>query len=109
MVALLLDATLVRAVLVPATMALLGKWNWWAPARLTRIWERHGLQPEGRTDPSPHPRLTVTTLSVSRWDTSPRTILPGHDRDFDPYSTSIARAAPATSASSQRGMDLSKA
>ena len=29
--ALLLDVTLVRALLVPATMRLLGKWNWWAP------------------------------------------------------------------------------
>jgi uncharacterized membrane protein YdfJ with MMPL/SSD domain len=30
-VALLLDVTLVRALLVPATMQLLGDWNWWAP------------------------------------------------------------------------------
>jgi RND superfamily putative drug exporter len=29
--ALLLDVTLVRALLVPATMQLLGDWNWWAP------------------------------------------------------------------------------
>jgi RND superfamily putative drug exporter len=29
--ALLLDVTLVRALLVPATMQLLGRWNWWAP------------------------------------------------------------------------------
>jgi RND superfamily putative drug exporter len=29
--ALLLDVTLVRALLVPATMQLLGHWNWWAP------------------------------------------------------------------------------
>jgi RND superfamily putative drug exporter len=30
-VAVGLDATLVRLVLVPATMTLLGRWNWWAP------------------------------------------------------------------------------
>jgi RND superfamily putative drug exporter len=30
------DATVVRMLLVPATMRLLGRWNWWAPARLTR-------------------------------------------------------------------------
>jgi RND superfamily putative drug exporter len=30
--AILLDATVVRALLVPATMRLLGEWNWWAPA-----------------------------------------------------------------------------
>ena len=32
-VAVALDATVVRALLVPATMRLLGKWNWWMPAR----------------------------------------------------------------------------
>jgi RND superfamily putative drug exporter len=31
-----LDATVVRALLVPATMRLLGKWNWWVPRRLDR-------------------------------------------------------------------------
>ncbi|TIC82579.1 MMPL family transporter [Nocardioides sp. GY 10127] len=44
LVALLLDATVVRALLVPATMKLLGRWNWWAPAPLARWWERHGLR-----------------------------------------------------------------
>jgi RND superfamily putative drug exporter len=34
-VAVLLDATLVRAVLLPATMRLLGDWNWWLPRRLS--------------------------------------------------------------------------
>ncbi|MBX5474570.1 MAG: MMPL family transporter [Thermoleophilia bacterium] len=39
-VAILVDATLVRAVLVPSLMALLGRWNWWLPppaARLLRV------------------------------------------------------------------------
>jgi len=36
-VAILLDATVIRMVLVPATMALLGKWNWWLPAWLDRL------------------------------------------------------------------------
>ncbi|HZS23851.1 MAG TPA: MMPL family transporter [Gaiellaceae bacterium] len=35
--AILLDATLVRLVLVPATMELMGSWNWWLPAWLGRI------------------------------------------------------------------------
>lgn len=35
-VAVALDATVVRALLVPATMRLLGDWNWWIPARLER-------------------------------------------------------------------------
>jgi len=36
-VAILLDATVVRMVLVPATMSLLGRWNWWVPAWLDRV------------------------------------------------------------------------
>ncbi|HEU4371508.1 MAG TPA: MMPL family transporter [Methylomirabilota bacterium] len=35
-IAVLVDATVVRALLVPATMRLLGRWNWWAPAGLAR-------------------------------------------------------------------------
>jgi len=42
LVAVLLDATVVRALLVPATMRLLGAANWWAPGPLARWWERHG-------------------------------------------------------------------
>jgi RND superfamily putative drug exporter len=41
--AVILDATLVRMLLVPATMTLLGKWNWWAPAPLARWHARHGI------------------------------------------------------------------
>ncbi|WP_312348357.1 MMPL family transporter [Actinomyces sp.] len=37
------DATLTRLLLVPATMTLLGRWNWWAPAPLRRLHERFGL------------------------------------------------------------------
>ena len=36
-VAVALDATVVRALLVPATMRLLGRWNWWMPATLERL------------------------------------------------------------------------
>ncbi|MEU4427183.1 MMPL family transporter [Actinoplanes sp. NPDC024001] len=39
-VALLLDVTVVRGLLLPALMSLLGEWNWWAPARLRRWHER---------------------------------------------------------------------
>ncbi|OGQ22532.1 MAG: hypothetical protein A2138_18500 [Deltaproteobacteria bacterium RBG_16_71_12] len=41
--AIALDATVIRALLVPATMRLMGAWNWWAPAPLTRLWKRAGL------------------------------------------------------------------
>ena len=36
-IAVALDATVVRALLVPSTMRLLGRWNWWMPARLERL------------------------------------------------------------------------
>jgi uncharacterized membrane protein YdfJ with MMPL/SSD domain len=39
-VAIALDATLVRLVLVPAAMELMGDWNWWLPKRLDRILPR---------------------------------------------------------------------
>ncbi len=42
-IAVIIDATLVRMLLVPATMRLLGKWNWWAPAPLRAVWQRVGL------------------------------------------------------------------
>jgi uncharacterized membrane protein YdfJ with MMPL/SSD domain len=51
LVALLLDATVVRAILVPATMKLLGRWNWWAPGPLRRWHDRYGWHEE----PSDHP------------------------------------------------------
>jgi RND superfamily putative drug exporter len=39
-IAVALDATVVRARLVPATMRLLGHWNWWLPARMARWLDR---------------------------------------------------------------------
>jgi trehalose monomycolate/heme transporter len=42
-VAIVVDATLVRSVLVPATMRLLGNTNWWLPAPLRRLHDRIGL------------------------------------------------------------------
>ena len=41
--AVLIDATLVRALLVPALMRLFGDWNWWAPRPLRRLHRRIGL------------------------------------------------------------------
>jgi len=38
----LIDASIVRALLVPSLMKLLGEWNWWAPKRLRRIHDRFG-------------------------------------------------------------------
>ena len=55
LVAVLLDATVVRALLVPATMRLLGRANWWAPAPLQGWWERHGHREEPVEAPVPGP------------------------------------------------------
>ena len=41
--AVLLDATIIRGLLVPSLMELLGKWNWWAPKPLRRLHQRIGL------------------------------------------------------------------
>jgi putative drug exporter of the RND superfamily len=42
-IAVVVDATIVRALLVPATMRIMGRWNWWAPAPLLRLHRRIGL------------------------------------------------------------------
>ncbi|MBV9311290.1 MAG: MMPL family transporter [Solirubrobacterales bacterium] len=40
----LIDASIIRALLVPSLMELLGKWNWWAPRPLQRLHARIGLR-----------------------------------------------------------------
>jgi len=52
--AVLLDATIIRALLVPSLMEMLGRWNWWAPAPLARLHARIGLS-EGEAAPTPAP------------------------------------------------------
>jgi RND superfamily putative drug exporter len=51
-IAVVLDATVVRMLLVPATMKLMGRWNWWAPPALRRFHDRYGLA-EQRPSPPP--------------------------------------------------------
>jgi RND superfamily putative drug exporter len=43
-----IDASVVRALLVPSLMALMGDWNWWAPAPLRRLHDRFGVREGGR-------------------------------------------------------------
>ena len=55
-VAVIVDATIVRSLLVPATMTLMGRWNWWSPAPLRRLHPRFGLQePAAAAAPLPPP------------------------------------------------------
>jgi RND superfamily putative drug exporter len=42
-IAVFLDATVIRVLLVPATMRLMGRWNWWAPGPLGRLADRLGF------------------------------------------------------------------
>ena len=42
-IAVAVDATIIRVLLVPATMRLMGKWNWWAPGILSRLVDRLGF------------------------------------------------------------------
>ena len=54
-VAVALDATLVRLILVPAAMQLMGRWNWWLPAWLDRLLPDLGFEGEVRGEPDAEP------------------------------------------------------
>jgi RND superfamily putative drug exporter len=50
--AVLIDATVIRGLLVPSLMEVLGKWNWWAPRPLRRLHARMSPAPPGRGRPA---------------------------------------------------------
>jgi uncharacterized membrane protein YdfJ with MMPL/SSD domain len=54
-VAIALDATLVRLILVPAAMKLLGSWNWWMPSWLDRALPDLSFEAGGSPEPEPEP------------------------------------------------------
>jgi trehalose monomycolate/heme transporter len=62
-VALVIDASIVRVLLVPATMRLLGRANWWAPRPLRRLYARYGIR-EGDGERAAMPRPAVVRGSV---------------------------------------------
>ncbi|MDH5244102.1 MAG: MMPL family transporter, partial [Chloroflexota bacterium] len=51
-IAVAVDATIIRVLLVPATMRLMGRWNWWAPGPLQRWAERRGFGHVEDRDPA---------------------------------------------------------
>jgi RND superfamily putative drug exporter len=53
LIAIVVDATIVRILLVPATMRLLGRVNWYAPRSLQRLYARYGIPPEREAAPRP--------------------------------------------------------
>ncbi len=65
-VALLVDATLVRLLLVPATMRLLGRHNWWAPGPLARLYGRYGIREDDPAEPSTEPAVPEYELAGQR-------------------------------------------
>jgi len=40
--AIFIDAAIIRVFLAPVLMRIMGKWNWWAPAFLVRLWTPRG-------------------------------------------------------------------
>jgi uncharacterized membrane protein YdfJ with MMPL/SSD domain len=64
-VGVLVDAFIVRSLLVPALMAMMGKWNWWAPMWLRRVHDRVGLS-EGRTEVAVPAGPTAVTVEAGR-------------------------------------------
>lgn len=54
--AVIMDATLIRGILVPAFMRLAGEANWWAPAPLRRLYEKVGI-----SDADPEPETQTST------------------------------------------------
>jgi RND superfamily putative drug exporter len=58
-VAVLLDATIVRAVLLPASMTLLGDWNWYLPRWLQWLPQLHHEAPASAAEAEPEPRIPV--------------------------------------------------
>jgi hypothetical protein len=66
--AVLMDATVIRATLVPAFMRLAGEFNWWAPPFLRRVYERYGIHEAESADsidlltppePEPEPEVII--------------------------------------------------
>jgi trehalose monomycolate/heme transporter len=62
-VALVVDASIVRVMLVPATMRLLGRANWWAPRPLRRLYARYGIRENDGG--APETRRAVRTAAAS--------------------------------------------
>jgi RND superfamily putative drug exporter len=64
-VALIVDATVVRVLLVPAVMRLLGPANWWAPGPLRRLYARYGIREAGAApaDASPAPQISASAAA----------------------------------------------
>ncbi len=61
--AVAVDATIVRALMVPAIMRLMGRLNWWAPRPLARMYQRFNLGESPHGGPAPVTSSTVVEVS----------------------------------------------
>jgi RND superfamily putative drug exporter len=66
-IAVSVDVTLVRCVLGPATMTLLGQANWWAPAPLRRLHHRLGLHEAPAHPAASQVPAAARTRQIGRW------------------------------------------
>jgi uncharacterized membrane protein YdfJ with MMPL/SSD domain len=67
--AVLIDAFVVRSMLVPSLMAVLGEWNWWSPPAMRRLHNRIGIPEGGRGNSRPaiaEPRTEATPADETR-------------------------------------------
>lgn len=62
-IAVAMDATIVRGVVVPSLMRILGQLNWWAPRPLASIYERLGLAERSPLPTEPMPESRVRTIA----------------------------------------------
>jgi RND superfamily putative drug exporter len=86
-VGILIDATLVRALLVPALVSLFGRWNWWLPAGLAKVLR---VEPSPLKDERPMPpvaeRDLVPTASAADAHVTPPAPRGPADEERDPLS-----------------------
>ena len=83
-IAVLLDATVIRVSLVPATMRLLGEWNWWAPGPLKRFADRLGLRPRrGRAGRAVRRRAAAQPRGCGRMSDDERRVVHGEVEEPD--------------------------
>ncbi len=74
--AVLIDATIVRALLVPALMRLLGEWNWWAPRPLRAVHARLAGEGRERRQPAAASPAPADEGLLSRWEQTGAHLLP---------------------------------
>ncbi|MEU5988479.1 MMPL family transporter [Spirillospora sp. NPDC047418] len=68
-VAILMDATIIRGLLVPAMMRLMGRANWWAPGPLARLYRRYGIRETPATNTRKPLVISLTRRETERHST----------------------------------------